>query len=137
MQAGVGAAAQAVPDQRLAKAGAYTEIGSEVFTGEGEARARPDDRFNAKVGEGIALGRALQDLGKQIEEKWLSRSACEKDVQDRRRGPSMSEAEVQAAVDEGYLQHIEEMRGRSVDSVIGIELTEIEEEFILVLEPPR
>jgi hypothetical protein len=118
MQAAVGAAGVSDPEGRISSAAAYTRVGTEEFVGEGEARCRPDDRFNAKVGEGIALGRAFQDLGRRIEEKRVARSACEADVQARREGKRESDAAVQAGVDEGYLQHITEMRGRPVREVI-------------------
>lgn len=111
------------------------KFGTEEFIGQGEARARKDDRFNEKVGKGIALGRALQDAGRALEEKWLARSVCEADLQARRGKASLEEefsAELEQAlqdqIDLGYQQHIEEMRGRSMEEILG----RID---VLILEP--
>lgn len=117
LQIGVGVAAQSAPEHRESVAGAYTQIGSEVYTGDGLARCRKDDRFSPKVGEAIALGRALQALGKAIEDKWVARSACEVDVQRRRNGGS-TEQEIQDQVTQGYLDYIESMRGRPMQEIV-------------------
>lgn len=112
MQPGaVGFSGEAKAETREARVSAATRIGSEWYFGLGVARCRPDDRFNEKVGSGIALGRALQDLGKRIEEKWLERSACEKDVLARRGKAELSEAEIQEQVDQGYLEYVAHIRG--------------------------
>ncbi len=41
------------------------------ITGTGQARCRPDDMFSLETGEGIALGRAMQDYGRQVEAEAL------------------------------------------------------------------
>ena len=42
----------------------------EGLIGEGMARCMPTDVFNETVGQGIALGRAFQDLGIKVEALW-------------------------------------------------------------------
>lgn len=42
--------------------------------GQGTARCKPDDLYNPKTGELIALGRALKDYGAKVEEAGLCRS---------------------------------------------------------------
>lgn len=43
-----------------------------TLNGVGESRCRDGDVFNRTIGENIALGRALQDLGRKVEELWLT-----------------------------------------------------------------
>jgi hypothetical protein len=38
------------------------------ISGEGVAKCRPDDFYNEATGELIALGRAIQDFGQQVEQ---------------------------------------------------------------------
>jgi hypothetical protein len=49
------------------------------LVGLGTARCRPDDHQDLIVGSSIALGRALVDLGQQVEESGLRASQCEVD----------------------------------------------------------
>lgn len=48
----------------------------ERLTGVGEARCNPGDLYNQAVGDGIAVGRAMSDFGRQLVERWESRSVC-------------------------------------------------------------
>lgn len=48
--------------------------------GYGIAKCRKDDRFDLNIGFNIGLGRALQDLGKRVEEEAISESKCEVDA---------------------------------------------------------
>lgn len=50
------------------------------ITGTGEARCRPDDFYVAMTGERIALGRALQDFGRQVEAAGCAESVSNADM---------------------------------------------------------
>lgn len=54
------------------------------LVGTGEARLSPGDYYVQKIGEGIAVGRALADLGTKVAERWAARSVREIEVQARR-----------------------------------------------------
>ena len=45
----------------------------EGITGVGSALCRKSDVFDPKTGEGIALGRAIEDFGRQVAAKWDAR----------------------------------------------------------------
>lgn len=48
--------------------------------GVGVARCRPEDLFIGAVGERIALGRAIQDFGRRVEENGLAGSVSLEEV---------------------------------------------------------
>lgn len=50
------------------------------LSGTGVARCRPEDVFVPEVGEAIALGRAIQDLGRQVEQDGVECSYSEADL---------------------------------------------------------
>lgn len=47
------------------------------LVGTGTARCKPGDHFDARIGKYIAIGRAMQDLGRQLEEHGAARSITE------------------------------------------------------------
>ena len=57
------------------------EIGSTIYAdglvGKGHAVCRKEDHFVQGIGERIALGRAMQDLGAQLEAKWSALSVTQ------------------------------------------------------------
>lgn len=59
-------------EKRVTKATVFAEPGTLLepmnIVGHGEAKCRKDDVFSPAVGELIALGRAQQDFGRQVEE---------------------------------------------------------------------
>jgi len=65
-------------------------------TGEGVARCRPEDFYVQDTGDLIALGRAIQDFGRQVEEQGLAQS--------------MSGATVQQALDAAFGELERELR---------------------------
>jgi len=46
---------------------------SEGITGVGSAKCRKADVFDKQTGEGIALGRAIEDFGRQVTARWEAR----------------------------------------------------------------
>lgn len=60
----------------------FAEDGSALagMTGAGIARCRPEDVLIPEVGEAIALGRAIQDLGSKVEAGALSCSFSQDDL---------------------------------------------------------
>lgn len=49
--------------------------------GKGETRCRPEDAYSPLIGEIIALGRAVQDLGRKCEEIGLARTVTNEEVE--------------------------------------------------------
>lgn len=60
------------------------QVQLEGTNGVGSATAARGDHFVPKIGAGIALGRAIQDLGRQIEQEWLGRVVSEQELAQRR-----------------------------------------------------
>lgn len=50
-----------------------TLTSAEGITGVGSALCRKADVFDPKTGEGIALGRAIEDFGRKLTAKWEER----------------------------------------------------------------
>lgn len=50
------------------------------IVGRGVARCKPDDVYVRATGERIALGRAMQDFGRQVEAAGCAESVCVEDV---------------------------------------------------------
>lgn len=59
-----------------------------ISTGEwavfGRSKLMCGDKYSKAVGQGIALGRAIKNLGEAIESEWLSRSITEEQYLTRR-----------------------------------------------------
>ena len=49
-------------------AGPSSDLALLGITGRGEARCRPEDSFSETTGQLIAIGRAIQDFGRQVTE---------------------------------------------------------------------
>lgn len=58
---------------------AVAEANGDRVEGFGVARCRKDDHFDLEVGADLAGGRALQELGRNLEALALSRSQCQRD----------------------------------------------------------
>lgn len=56
----------------------------EGLTGTGEAKLQPGDKFNAEIGQQIAIGRALIDLGLKHQNRWMLRSQTEEQIKAQR-----------------------------------------------------
>jgi len=56
----------------------------EGLIGTGEAKLQPGDKFNKEIGQQIAIGRALINLGLKHQNKWLLRSLTEEQVKAQR-----------------------------------------------------
>lgn len=68
--------------------GMTTEVeirGWERHVGIGKAVCGRKDHYVSAIGEGIALGRALEDLGQKIAVVWNARSMTEKQFQERKK----------------------------------------------------
>ncbi len=52
--------------------------------GTGVAKLLPGDHYNREIGERIALGRALMDIGMRYQNTWLLRSRTEAEVKKQR-----------------------------------------------------
>ena len=52
--------------------------------GVGHSKLQPGDHYNQEIGEQIALGRALMDLGLKEQNRWVLRSRTEEEVQTQR-----------------------------------------------------
>lgn len=48
-------------------------LGDSNISGYGTSRCMAADVYDAEIGEGIALGRAIQDFGRQVEQAFLQR----------------------------------------------------------------
>lgn len=54
-------------------ADAESLLGDTQISGHGTSRCMASDVYDAEIGEGIALGRAIQDFGRQVEQAFLAR----------------------------------------------------------------
>jgi len=70
------------PDETFAFASGFQ--GKEPLAGDGMARCRPDDKPNEKIGESLAMARAIKDLGQKLEDRWLARTATREEIAKRR-----------------------------------------------------
>ena len=53
------------------------------LVGIGKSVCNPIDVYNERIGEEIASARAFQNLGKQVEELWISRAVTKEDYRKR------------------------------------------------------
>jgi len=77
--------------------------GTQPLTGIGVAKLQPGDHYNQQIGEQIALGRALMDLGLKEQNRWILRSRTEAEVQTQR--SKKNEINVKANVDTSDLSN--------------------------------
>lgn len=64
---------------------AEDQFGDEKIVGVGEASCSSQDHFVEKIGQRIALGRAIQDLGKKMESRWDARVVTKEELAERKR----------------------------------------------------
>jgi hypothetical protein len=55
-----------------------------ALIGTGHSKLQPGDYYNQEIGEQIALGRALMDLGLKEQNRWILRSRTEAEVKAQR-----------------------------------------------------
>lgn len=81
-----------VRDGRMVCVAEFTIYGgplaSENLTGHGASVCNPEDYWVQKIGEHIAVARAMGDFAAQLEERWSKRSVTKAEVEARRAKPA-------------------------------------------------